>query len=267
MSSTDWGLWRMRRWGFFDQKDRALRVSVSGPVGCGKTSLVEKLGWALKEEFSLAVVTNGLVSTVDAKKLRETGVLPKERITGIETGVTPRGQTRDSTVLNLGVAAQLERRFPDLDIILIEGGADNRTGMVSPRLVDLSIYMIDTGQGEHTPRQGGPGVCTSDLLIINKLDLAHRVGASLAGMARDARQMRGDRPFLFTNLFGGTGAAGAGEVAAWLRRQYVTKRWHNDLTAATDSSHPATTGASRGIHDSPLSPGQTDAICVPPWAD
>lgn len=229
MSSTDLGSWMAHWRGSFDKGDRALRVAISGPVGGGKTALMEKLGWALQEEFSLAVITNDSFSTEDARMLAETGVLPKERILGIKTGATPSGQARDTTALNLNAAAQLERRFPDLDMILIESGGDDRTGMVSPQLADLSIYVIDTTQGEHTPRKGGPGVCTSDLLIINKLDLAPRVGASLAVMARDARRMRGDRPFLFTNLFGGTGSAGVGEVAAWLRRQYVTRRWRNDL--------------------------------------
>lgn len=194
-----------------------MRVGIGGPVGSGKTVLVEKLCWALKDQYSLGVITNDIYTKEDAEILWHSGVLPKERIIGVETGGCPHTAIREDASMNLEAVEELQRRIPELDIIFIESGGDNLAAAFSPELVDVFIYIIDVAQGEKIPRKGGPGIIRSDLLIINKIDLAPYVGASLDVMARDAKRMRGERPFLFTNLFENLGVP---EIASWISRQY-----------------------------------------------
>ncbi|GAB7388381.1 urease accessory protein UreG [Bacillaceae bacterium] len=196
---------------------RPMRVGIGGPVGSGKTALVEKLCWALKNEYSLGVITNDIYTKEDAEILWNTGVLPKERIIGVETGGCPHTAIREDASMNLEAVEELQRRFHDLDIIFIESGGDNLAAAFSPELVDLFIYIIDVAQGEKLPRKGGPGIIRSDLLVINKIDLAPYVGARLEVMEMDAKRMRGERPFLFTNLFQNVGVP---EIAAWISREY-----------------------------------------------
>ncbi len=194
-----------------------MRVGIGGPVGSGKTALVEKLCWALKDQYSLGVITNDIYTKEDAEILWHTGVLPKERIIGVETGGCPHTAIREDASMNLEAVEELQRRIPVLDIIFIESGGDNLAAAFSPELVDLFIYIIDVAQGEKIPRKGGPGIIRSDLLVINKIDLAPYVGVSLDVMARDAKRMREERPFLFTNLFENVGVP---EIASWISRQY-----------------------------------------------
>jgi len=196
---------------------RPMRVGIGGPVGSGKTALVEKLCWALKDEYSLGVITNDIYTKEDAEILSQTGVLPRERIIGVETGGCPHTAIREDASMNLEAVEELERRFPGLDIIFIESGGDNLAAAFSPELVDLFIYVIDVAQGEKIPRKGGPGIIRSDLLVINKIDLAPYVGASLEVMEQDARRMREGRPFLFTNLFENVGVA---PIATWVSQHY-----------------------------------------------
>ena len=182
-----------------------LRVGVGGPVGSGKTTLVEKLCKAMRDRWSVAVVTNDIYTKEDARILVEAGALPPERIMGVETGGCPHTAIREDASINLAAVADMRRRFPDLDVILIESGGDNLAATFSPELADLTIYVIDVAAGDKIPSKGGPGITRSDLLVINKIDLAPHVGASLEVMERDARKMRGARPFVFTNLRAGQG--------------------------------------------------------------
>jgi len=179
---------------------RFLRVGVGGPVGSGKTALVDALCKRLRDEFDLAVVTNDIYTHEDAEFLVRSGALPPDRIRGVETGGCPHTAIREDASINLDAVAALQQQFPSLDLVLIESGGDNLAATFSPELSDLTLYVIDVAAGEKIPRKGGPGITKSDLLIINKTDLAPAVGASLEVMERDARRMRGDRPFLFTNL-------------------------------------------------------------------
>ncbi|WP_018132865.1 urease accessory protein UreG [Effusibacillus pohliae] len=199
------------------QGGRALRVGIGGPVGSGKTALVEKLCWTLKDTYSLAVITNDIFTKEDAEILTKTGVLPADRIIGVETGGCPHTAIREDASMNFAAVEELEKRFPDLDIIFIESGGDNLAAAFSPELVDLFVYIIDVAQGEKIPRKGGPGITRSDLLVINKIDLAEHVGASLQVMEQDSRRMRGDRPFFFTNLFENIGVP---EIARWISQAY-----------------------------------------------
>ncbi|UOF88850.1 urease accessory protein UreG [Fodinisporobacter ferrooxydans] len=199
------------------QGGRPLRVGIGGPVGSGKTALVEKLSEHLKQSFSIGVITNDIYTKEDAEILVRTGVLPTERIIGVETGGCPHTAIREDASMNFDAIEELERRFPDLDLIFIESGGDNLAAAFSPELVDVFIYIIDVAQGEKIPRKGGPGIMRSDLLVINKIDLATYVRASLEVMERDARQMRGDKPFVFTNLHD---LIGVPEIAHWLSHQY-----------------------------------------------
>ncbi|RJQ48830.1 MAG: urease accessory protein UreG [Gammaproteobacteria bacterium] len=193
-----------------------LRVGVGGPVGSGKTALVDALCKRLRECYQIAVVTNDIYTYEDAQFLIRSGALAEERIIGVETGGCPHTAIREDASMNLAAVAQLSRRFPDLDMVLVESGGDNLAATFSPELSDLTLYVIDVAAGDKIPRKGGPGITKSDLLIINKIDLAPYVGASLDVMERDARKMRGDRPFLFTNLKTGAGLA---EVESFIIKQ------------------------------------------------
>ncbi len=183
----------------------ALRVGVGGPVGSGKTALMLQLCRALRERYDMAAVTNDIYTEEDAAFLVSHQALPPERIIGVETGGCPHTAIREDASINLEAVARLNRRFPALDLILIESGGDNLAATFSPELSDLTLYVIDVAGGDKVPRKGGPGIVKSDLLIINKVDLAPMVGASLQVMERDARKMRGERPFVFTNLRTGDG--------------------------------------------------------------
>jgi urease accessory protein len=184
---------------------RAFRIGIAGPVGSGKTALADQLSRALKEKFSLAVVTNDIYTKEDAEFLLRQGVLTKDRIRGVETGGCPHAAIREDASMNLEAIAELEDTLPDLQLIFVESGGDNLSAAFSPELVDVWIYVIDVAGGDKVPRKGGPGVTRSDLLVINKTDLAPMVGASLDVMSTDSRRMRGARPFVFTNLRTGEG--------------------------------------------------------------
>jgi urease accessory protein len=182
-----------------------LRVGIGGPVGSGKTALVDRLCKAMRDRFEVAALTNDIYTKEDAEFLTRSGALPPERIRGVETGGCPHTAIREDASINLAAVADINRQFPRLNLILIESGGDNLAATFSPELADLTIYVIDVAAGDKIPRKGGPGITRSDLLVINKIDLAQLVGASLEVMARDARQMRGERPFVFTNLKAGEG--------------------------------------------------------------
>jgi len=177
-----------------------LRVGVGGPVGSGKTALVDRLCKFLRDDWDIAVVTNDIYTKEDAEFLTRSGALSAERIVGVETGGCPHTAIREDASMNLAAVAEMEKKFPGLDIVFIESGGDNLTASFSPELADVMIYVIDVAAGDKLPRKGGPGITRSDLLVINKIDLAPMVGASLEVMDRDARKMRGSRPFLFSNL-------------------------------------------------------------------
>ena len=182
-----------------------LRVGIGGPVGSGKTALVLALCKRLRDRFNIAVVTNDIYTEEDAQFLVRNEALAAERIIGVETGGCPHTAIREDASINLEAVARLNRRFPGLDLILIESGGDNLAATFSPELSDLTLYVIDVAAGDKIPRKGGPGITKSDLLVINKIDLAPMVGASLEVMERDSRKMRGARPFVFTNLKTGQG--------------------------------------------------------------
>lgn len=183
----------------------ALRVGIAGPVGSGKTALVESLCKALRGRYEIAVVTNDIYTREDAEFLVRHGALEAERIVGVETGGCPHTAIREDASMNLAALEDLEIRFPMVQLLFVESGGDNLAAMFSPELVDLSIYVIDVAAGDKIPRKGGPGITRSDLLVINKIDLAPYVGASLMVMEEDTRRMRGERPFVFTNLKTGEG--------------------------------------------------------------
>ena len=182
-----------------------LRLGVAGPVGSGKTALVEALCRSLRDELQLAVVTNDIYTQEDAQFLTRAGALDPERIRGVETGGCPHTAIREDCSINRAAVAELETQFPNLDLVLVESGGDNLAASFSPELVDLCIYVIDVAAGDKIPRKGGPGITRSDLLVINKIDLAPQVGADLSVMEHDTRRMRGDRPWCFTNLHSGEG--------------------------------------------------------------
>ncbi len=179
---------------------RVLRVGIAGPVGSGKTALVDSLCKALGDRLEIAVVTNDIYTQEDAQFLIRSQALERDRIVGVETGGCPHTAIREDASMNLAAIEELETQFQDLDLVFVESGGDNLASTFSPELVDLTIYVIDVAAGDKIPRKGGPGITKSDLLVINKIDLASYVGASLEVMARDAKKMRGDRPFCFTNL-------------------------------------------------------------------
>ncbi len=182
-----------------------LRMGVGGPVGSGKTALVDAVCKRLRDRYSVAVVTNDIYTKEDAEFLVRSQALPAERIVGVETGGCPHTAIREDASINLLAVDQLCTKFPGLDLVIVESGGDNLAATFSPELSDLTLYVIDVAAGDKIPRKGGPGITRSDLLIINKIDLAPYVGASLEVMARDAKRMRGDRPFVFTNLKTGQG--------------------------------------------------------------
>ena len=188
-----------------ENKRPPLRLGVGGPVGAGKTSLVKALCLEMRQKFKLAVITNDIYTREDAEFLTKHQALSPDRILGVETGGCPHTAIREDTSMNLNAIDQLTTRFPDLDLIVIESGGDNLAATFSPELSDLTLYMIDVSAGEEIPRKGGPGITKSDLLIINKIDLAPFVGADLGVMDRDAREMRAGRPYIFSNLKLGKG--------------------------------------------------------------
>ncbi len=182
-----------------------LRIGIGGPVGSGKTALLDRLCKRLRETYRVAAVTNDIYTREDAEFLIRSGALAPERIVGVETGGCPHTAIREDASINLAAVADLAARFGDLEIVFIESGGDNLAATFSPELADITIYVIDVAAGDKIPRKGGPGITRSDLLVINKTDLAPLVGADLAVMERDAKRMRGERPFLFTSLKGGEG--------------------------------------------------------------
>lgn len=195
------------------------RIGVGGPVGSGKTAIIEAITPILvRMGVKILVVTNDVVTTEDAKHVQRTlkGILLEERILGVETGACPHTAVREDPSMNLAAVEDMEARFPDTDLVLIESGGDNLTLTFSPALVDFFIYVIDVAAGDKIPRKGGPGIMKSDLLVINKIDLAPYVGASLENMDRDTRRMRGDRPFVFSNLKVGTGLD---EIVSFIERR------------------------------------------------
>src|SRR5438270_9619799 len=187
-------------------RSQPLRIGIGGPVGSGKTALTLALCRALRDRYALAVVTNDIYTEEDAQFLVRNDALAPERIIGVETGGCPHTAIREDASINLEAVERLMKRFPALDVVFIESGGDNLAATFSPELSDLTLYVIDVAAGDKIPRKGGPGITKSDLLVINKIDLAPMVGASLEVMARDASRMRGDRPFVFTNLKTGAGA-------------------------------------------------------------
>jgi urease accessory protein len=195
-------------------KNKPLKIGIGGPVGSGKTALVEALVTRLKSSFDVAVITNDIYTREDAEFLTRRGVLPPERIVGVETGGCPHTAIREDASVNLEASAELLKKFPAMEILFIESGGDNLAATFSPELVDATIYVIDVAEGDKIPRKGGPGITTSGLLIINKIDLAPYVGASLEVMDRDAKRVRGERPYVFTNLKDGTGVP---TVVEWIR--------------------------------------------------
>src|SRR5436853_3310292 len=190
-----------------------LRVGIGGPVGSGKTALVDSLCKAMRERFNLVAITNDIYTREDAEFLTRSGALVPERILGVETGGCPHTAIREDASINLAAVAQMRATYPALDLILIESGGDNLAATFSPELADITVYVIDVAAGDKIPRKGGPGITRSDLLVINKIDLAPHVGASLDVMERDARAMRGERPFLFSNLRTGQSVA---EIARFI---------------------------------------------------
>jgi urease accessory protein len=199
-------------------KSRPIRIGVGGPVGSGKTMCVLRLSQWLKDELSLAVITNDIYTREDAEFLLRQNVLPADRVIGVETGGCPHTAIRDDTSMNMAAVIELEKRHPDLKLILIESGGDNLSATFSPELVDAYIYVIDVAEGDKIPRKGGPAIRTSDLLLINKIDLAPHVGADLSVMDRDSKLMRGNRPYIFADL---KSEKGKDELTGWLKREYL----------------------------------------------
>ncbi|QIF01255.1 urease accessory protein UreG [Roseimicrobium sp. ORNL1] len=197
---------------------RPIRIGVGGPVGSGKTMCVLRLSQWLKDEYSMAVITNDIYTREDAEFLMRQNVLPADRVMGVETGGCPHTAIRDDTSMNMAAVVELEKRHADLKLILIESGGDNLSATFSPELVDAYIYVIDVAEGDKIPRKGGPAIRTSDLLLINKTELAPYVGADLDVMARDAKIMRGERPFIFADL---KSEKGKDDLIGWLKREYL----------------------------------------------
>lgn len=195
-----------------------IKIGVAGPVGSGKTALIEKLTRRMASEYSIGVITNDIYTKEDAEFLSRNSVMPIERIIGVETGGCPHTAIREDASMNLEAVDELMERFPDIQLMFIESGGDNLSATFSPELVDATIFVIDVAEGDKIPRKGGPGITRSDLLVINKIDLAPYVGADLSVMERDSKKMRGDRPFLFTNL---RGNEGIDEVIGWIKKNVM----------------------------------------------
>ena len=192
-----------------------VKIGVAGPVGSGKTALIEILTRKMASEYSIGVITNDIYTKEDAEFLCKNSIMPRERIIGVETGGCPHTAIREDASMNLEAVDEMMSRFPDIQIIFIESGGDNLSATFSPELADATIFVIDVAEGDKIPRKGGPGITRSDLLVINKIDLAPMVGASLEVMERDSKKMRGERPFLFTNI---RGDQGVDEVVRWIKR-------------------------------------------------
>ncbi len=197
---------------------KPLKIGIGGPVGSGKTALIEKLCKTMRDTYELAAVTNDIFTREDAEILTRLEALPKERILGVETGGCPHTAIREDISANLEAVDQMSNDFPNLDILFLESGGDNLAAFFSPELVDAAIYVIDVAGGDKIPRKGGPGLTRSNLLIINKIDLADYVGADLGVMEKDTKRIRGDKPFVFTNLRDGVGIH---EVVSWIRRELL----------------------------------------------
>ncbi|GAA5138396.1 urease accessory protein UreG [Prosthecobacter algae] len=197
---------------------RPLRIGIGGPVGSGKTMCVLRLCEWLKEEYSLAVITNDIYTREDAEFLLRQNILPADRVMGVETGGCPHTAIRDDISMNMAAVIELEKRHPDLQLLLIESGGDNLSATYSPELADVFIFVIDVAEGDKIPRKGGPAIRNSDLLLINKIDLAPYVGADLDVMARDSKLMRGDKPFIFADM---KSEKGKDELIGWLKRDYL----------------------------------------------
>lgn len=191
-----------------------VKIGVAGPVGSGKTALIESLTRQMTEDYSIGVITNDIYTQEDAEFLSKNSVLPRERIIGVETGGCPHTAIREDASMNLEAIDEMMEKFPDIQLLFIESGGDNLSATFSPELVDATIFVIDVAEGDKIPRKGGPGITRSDLLVINKIDLAPYVGASLEVMERDSKKMRGDRPFLFTDIRNGSGVDA---VIKWIK--------------------------------------------------
>lgn len=201
-----------------DEEMSYVKIGVAGPVGSGKTALIECLTRQMAKDYEIAVITNDIYTKEDAEFLSKNSVLPIERIIGVETGGCPHTAIREDASMNLEAVDEMLERFPELEILFIESGGDNLSATFSPELVDATIFVIDVAEGDKIPRKGGPGITRSDLLVINKIDLAPYVGADLSVMERDSRKMRGSRPFLFTNIRGNEGIA---PVIEWIRKNVL----------------------------------------------
>lgn len=195
-----------------------VKIGVAGPVGSGKTALIEALTRQLASEYSIGVITNDIYTKEDAEFLAKNSVMPKERITGVETGGCPHTAIREDASMNLEAVEDMIQRFPDIELLFIESGGDNLSATFSPELADATIFVIDVAEGDKIPRKGGPGITRSDLLVINKTDLAPYVGASLEVMERDSRKMRGQRPFIFTNI---RGNENVDKVIQWIKESVL----------------------------------------------
>ena len=193
-----------------------VKIGVAGPVGSGKTALIEALTRRMAEEYSIGVITNDIYTKEDAEFLAKNSVMPRERIIGVETGGCP--HIREDASMNLEAVDEMMERFPDIQLLFIESGGDNLSATFSPELVDATIFVIDVAEGDKIPRKGGPGITRSDLLVINKIDLAPYVGADLGVMERDSKKMRGDRPFIFTNI---RGEEHVDDVISWIRKNVL----------------------------------------------
>ena len=197
-----------------------VKIGIAGPVGSGKTALIERLTRHMMEYYSIAVITNDIYTKEDAEFLTRNSLLPAERIMGVETGGCPHTAIREDASMNLEAVEEMALRFPDLEILFIESGGDNLSATFSPELADLTIFVIDVAEGDKIPRKGGPGITRSDLLVINKIDLAPHVGASLEVMEHDSRRMRNGKPFVFTNLRQDVGIE---SIISWIRRNALTE--------------------------------------------
>ena len=195
-----------------------IKIGVAGPVGSGKTALIEILTRTLVKKYSIGVITNDIYTKEDAEFLSKNSVLPRERIIGVETGGCPHTAIREDASMNLEAVDELVEKFPDIQLMFIESGGDNLSATFSPELVDATIFVIDVAEGDKIPRKGGPGITRSDLLVINKIDLAPMVGADLGVMESDSRKMRGNRPFLFTNI---RGDEGIDNVIQWIKKDVL----------------------------------------------